>query len=813
MFGEWHGDLFLPIHSATLPPSISMFRHYITLAFRNLFRSKAFSAINVLGLALGMACSLLVYLWVEDERRVDNFHANGDRLFGVYQRTYLDGKVEAAFNNSALLAPELKKVIPEISHATGVVTGYEDPVQIGEQTSKLRGGQAGVDFFSMFSYPLLQGNPRTALESPNGMAVSRRVAERYYGSTQAAVGKTIRMNSLQKTFTVSAVFENLPRHASDQFDFLTGWDAWVAAHPALQSWEYNCIRTYIQLRPGADPAKVAAKMEHFLDAYVKQTPGRGDELGLQRFGDRYLVSAFEHGKPAGGRIEYVRLFTGVVVFILLIACINFMNLTTARSVRRGKEIGVRKVAGAARTALIGQFLGEALLLALLAGMLAVLLVMLVLPLFNGLTGKELSVPFFSPAWWLAMAAGVGITGLVAGSYPAFFLAALQPVKVLKGTLRFGTGAVRFRQVLVVFQFMLATLLIVGTLVVSLQTRYVESKHLGYDRENLLYIPLEGDLLPKFEIFRQQASRLPGIKRVDRISQPRPQDMQFLTLDIHWEGKDPNAKIRFTPVGVGHDFVKLMNLKITRGRDFSRSFSTDSAGFLVNETAVRRMGLRNPVGTPFSFFDRKGKIIGVLKDFHFNSLHQPIEPLVVRLEKDFYFGAIMVRTEAGNTREVLGQLGDIYRRLNPAYPFTYTFAEEAYGKLYQREQAMGKLSNAFAGLAIVISCLGLLGLAMFSAEQRTKEIGIRKILGASAGSILALFTRDFLKLVVLSFLVAAPVAGLLMRKWLEGFAYKIGLSWWIFALAGGATLLVTLLTVSFQAVKAALANPVESLRSE
>jgi predicted permease len=790
-----------------------MFRHFIRIAFRNLVRSKAFSAINVLGLALGMACSLLICLWVQDERRVDNFHANGDRLFGVYQRTYLDGKVEAAFTNSALLAPELKRVIPEVSHATGLVTGYEEPVQIGGQTLKLRGGQAGADFFSMFSYPLLQGNPRTALDSPTGMAVSRKVAETYYGSPGAAVGKTIRINSLQKEFTVSAVFENLPHQSSDQFDFLTSWDAWVAARPALQTWDYNCIGTYILLRPGADPAKVAAKVEHFLDAYAKQTSGQRDELGLQPFGDRYLISEFENGKPSGGRIEYVRLFTGVAVFILLIACINFMNLSTARAVRRGKEIGVRKVAGAARTSLIGQFLGEALLLTLLAGMLSLLLVMLVLPLFNELTGKGLSVPFFAPSWWLATAAGVVMTGLVAGSYPAFFLSALQPVKVLKGTLRFGAGAVRFRQGLVVFQFALSTLLIIGTLVVSLQTRYVQRKHLGYNRENLLYIPLEGELLRKFEIFYQQASRLPGISRVDRISQPRPQDMQFLTLDVKWEGKDPNSKVRFTPIGVGYDFVKLMNLKITQGRDFSRSFSTDSAGFLVNETAVRRMGLRNPVGTPFTFFDQKGKIIGVLKDFHFNSLHQPIEPLVVRLEKDFYFGAIMVRTEPGKTGKVLPQLGDICRRLNPAYPFTYAFAGEEYGKLYKREQVMGKLSNVFAGLAIVISCLGLLGLAMFSAQQRTKEIGIRKILGASAGSILALFSKDFLKLVVISFLIGAPLAGLLMRKWLEGFAYKIGLSWWIFALAGGAALLVALLAVGFQAFKAALANPVETLRSE
>jgi ABC-type antimicrobial peptide transport system permease subunit len=665
----------------------------------------------------------------------------------------------------------------------------------------------------MFSYPLLQGNPRTALDSPTGMAVSRKVAERYYGSPQAAVGKTIRINSLQKEFRVSAVFEDLPHQASDQFDFLTSWDAWVAARPALQSWDYKCIATYIQLRPGADPAKVAAKLEHFLDAYVKPTPGKRDELGLQRFGDRYLVSEFENGKPGGGRIEYVRLFTGVALFIVLIACINFMNLSTARAVRRGKEIGVRKVAGAARPALIGQFLGEALLLVLLAGMLALLMVLLVLPPFNGLTGKQLSVPFFAPSWWLAAAAGVVITGLVAGSYPAFFLSALQPVKVLKGRLRFGAGAVRFRQVLVVFQFVLSTLLIIGTLVVSLQTRYVQSKHLGYDRENLLYIPLEGELLPKFEIFRQQASHLPGVKSVDRISQPRPQDMQFLTLDVKWEGKDPNAKVRFTPVGVGYDFVKLMNLKITQGRDFDRSFPTDSASFLVNETAVRRMGLRSPVGTPFTFFDQQGKIIGVLKDFHFNSLHQPIEPLVVRLEKDFYFGAIMVRTQPGKTGEVLPQLGNLCRRLNPAYPFAYTFAEEEYGKLYKREQVMGKLSNAFAGLAVVISCLGLLGLAMFSAEQRTREIGIRKILGASAGSILTLFSRDFLKLVLISFLIAAPLAGLLTWKWLAGFAYKIELSWWIFALAGGATLLVALFAVSFQAIKAALANPVETLRAD
>ncbi len=797
-----------------------MFRHYISIAFRNLVRGKAFSAINVLGLALGMACSLLIYLWVQDERRVDNFHANGDRLYLVYTRGYQGDQLSQTTENSdGPLPAELKKTIPEVEYATGFVRNFRlslkgdiyESFRVGDKMYKLKGSRAGEDFFKMFSYPLLQGSAGSALKDPGSLAVSRKMAELLFGSPGAAMGKTVRFDD-RKDVMVTAVFEDLPSTATDQFDYLMNWDAWVAENPFKQMWGHLGTLTYVQLRPGADPQQVEAKIKHLLDKYIAKNPYFRGELGLQRFGDRHLYGNFENGKPAGGRIYYVRLFSGVAVFILLIACINFMNLATARAVKRAKEVGVRKVVGSSRGYLIGQFMGEAVLLAALAAVFSLVLVAVVLPFFNGLTGKQIALPALGSGYWLIVLGLVVLTGLLAGSYPALFLSSLRPVRVLKGTFAFGAGAGWFRKGLVVFQFVLSTVLIIATLVVSRQMEYVRTRKLGYDRENLLYLPLEGQLLSKYLLFKQEATRIPGIKHVDRSSQ-FPHKMEFIVPAVDWEGKDPAVSLPFAVSSVGYDFVKVMNLTVVQGRDFSRDFGTDSTNFLVNEEAVRQMGLKNPVGTPAQVFGKKGTIVGVIKDYHFQSLHEPIRPLMLDVKEQLEWGTILVRTEAGKTPEALAALATLCKRLNPGYPFTYSFSNEEYDKLYRSEQVIARLSNAFAGLAIFISCLGLLGLAMFSAEQRTKEIGIRKVMGASVKSLVTLFSGDFLKLVVFSFLIAAPLAGYAMNQWLAKFTYKIPLSWGIFALAGGTALLVALLTVSFQAVKAALANPVNSLRTE
>ena len=790
-----------------------MFRHYFTIALRNLVSQKVFSLINTLGLAIGMGVSMLIFLWVRDERGMDRFHARGPQLFSVYHRSYVDGKLEAGHFTAGLLPDELKRVIPEVAAVSGFVGGGPGTYAVGDKIHKMHGGVAGADFFRMFSYPLLLGNPETALNTPASLAISRKMAELYFGSPQAAMGKLVRFDD-QKDLMVTAVFENLPARSSDQFDCLWSWVGLLENNRFMQAWKVrgNGPRTYVQLRAGADPARVEAKLKGFLDPYLEKHPGYRVELGLQPFGDKYLYSDFASGTPDGGRITYVRLFTAVAVFTLLIACINFMNLSTARAARRAREVGVRKVLGGNRLSLAGQFIGEAVLVTLLAACIALLGAALLVPGFNLLTGKSLSILVPEPAWWLSLLGLVLVTGLVAGSYPAFFLSSLQPVRVLKGSLQFGRGAVTFRRSLVVLQFALSILLIIATLVVSLQTEYVQSKHLGYDRENLLYLEMEGELAARYSLFKQEVSRLPGIRLVDRTAQ-LPYNMGHSTMEVDWEGKDPGATLVFTPSRVGYDYAKVLGLKLAAGRDFSRAFATDSSNYLVNEEAVRQMGFRDPVGKSFTLYGKKGTIIGVLKDYHVHSLHEPIKPLVLGLDEKLPFGLALVRAEPGQTTQALRSLEQVWKRINPAHPFAYSFLDEEYEKLYRSEQVVSKLSRAFAGLAILVSCLGLLGLSMFSAEQRRKEMGVRKVLGAPAGTIITLFTLDLVRPVAFAFLIAAPVAWFAMRAWLGGFAYRIELAWWIFALAGASALLVALLTVSIQAVKAASLNPVKSLRSE
>ncbi|HEY6899844.1 MAG TPA: FtsX-like permease family protein, partial [Puia sp.] len=518
------------------------------------------------------------------------------------------------------------------------------------------------------------------------------------------------------------------------------------------------------------------------------------------------------GYVGGGRIEYVRLFTIVAVFILLIACINFMNLATAQAARRAKEIGVRKVIGAARANLIGQFIGEAMLLTFFSLTIALLLCSLILPAFNELTGKQLSIPVNTPAFWLALTGLMIITGSVAGSYPALFLSSLNPTKVLKGSLKFSWQSVFARKSLVVFQFSLSTLLIVGMIVVYRQLDYIQTKNIGYDRDHLVYIPIEGELIKKYTAFKEEVGKLPGVLAVSKMRNS-PTFIQHHTGSISWPGKDPNQAARFADGIVGYDFVKTLRLQLKEGRDFSKDYPTDSTGFLLNETAVNRIGLKNPIGATLSWGDRTGKVIGVLKDFHINSMHSTIDPLILRLDENWTWGNILIRIAPGQTRPVMAGLEKTAKNINPQFPFSYQFSDQEFTKLYKSEQLVGKLSNYFAFLGIFISCLGLFGLATFAAAQRTKEIGVRKVLGASTSGIAFLLANDFLETVGISMLVAFPIAGWAMSRWLDNFVYRISLEWWMFALAAIITTGIALLTVSYQSIRSALANPVGSLRSE
>jgi putative ABC transport system permease protein len=792
-----------------------MIKNYLLTAWRNMIRNKTFSLINIMGLALGLTCSLLIILWVQDEKSIDSFHKNGKDLYQVYERNYFDGKVVAGYLTQGLLAEELKKTVPEIQFASGfeyaAAPGSQSTFEAGEKIAKMNGMFAGSDFFNMFSFSLLEGKSNFAINEPGDIAISKKMAEYFFGSADKAIGKSIRFENKDE-LKVTAVFENTPVNSSLQFDFLRSWTDFIKENDWVNSWGNTSPQTFIQLKQGVDVAKVEAKIKDFIYRYSQKDKSFVTELALQPFEERYLHSSFKDGYIDGGRIEYVKLFSIVAIFILLIACINFMNLATARSSKRAKEVGIRKVVGALRSALISQFIGEAVITTFISVVVAIVLSLLLLPAFNALTGKQLSLPFYELNFWLTVIGLLIITGLVAGSYPALFLSSLKPIRVLKGSLKFSWSSTLFRRVLVVFQFALSVFLIVATVVVYKQMNYIQTKNLGYDRDNLLYIPIEGDLVKNYEVFKQKALINSNIINVSKMRNS-PTGIYHHTNSIWWPGKDPNLTVSFVDGVVGYDFVKTMNLQLQSGRDFSKDFATDSAGFLLNETAVKKIGLIDPVGQSMAWGSYKGKVIGVLKDFHFASMHQTIEPLIMRLDEKWNWGTVLVRMKAGKAKEAIADLQNLSKELNPKFPFTYQFADLEFAKLYTSESIVSKIANIFAFLAIFISCLGLFGLATFVAEQRTKEIGVRKVLGASAGNIVALLSSNFLKPVGIAFLIAFPLAWYAMNDWLRAYAYRINIEWWVFAVAALVTVCIALLTIGYQSIKAAIANPVKNLRTE
>jgi putative ABC transport system permease protein len=789
-----------------------MIKNYLKIAWRNLWKNKAFSAINIFGLALGLACSLLIMLWVQDELGMDNFNANTSQLYQVYERQHYDHKVEAMTATPGVLAPELKKVIPDIKYATEFSWNIDHTFQVGDKILKINGCYADSDFFKMFSYPLLQGNAVTALNTPASLAISSKMAVDFFGSPANAMGKEIKYENKQN-FTVTAVF-TVPKNSSDKFEYLINWPTFLAENSWAKEFGNNGPQAYFMLRKNAKPALVAAKLDNFLWTYNKGFDKSKfyTEVMMRPYAQKYLYSNFTAGNVDGGRIDYVNLFIIVAIFIVVIACINFMNLTTARSVKRAKEIGVRKVIGAVRSVLIKQFIGESLLLTFIAVAFALLLVVLILPLFNAITQKQIALPFGHLLFWVELLGISLITGFIAGSYPALFLSSFKPVKVLKGALKLSPGVTYFRKGLVVFQFVLSVMLIIGTIIISRQITYIQNHDLGFNRENLICVPLDGDLLKKYSTFKNELASMPGIKLITRTSDD-PINIENNTGGINWDGKDPNDNIMFTQIAVGYDYVPTMGLKLDQGRDFSKDFATDSVAYIVNESALKRINYKNPIGKRFTLWGKKGTIIEVVKDFHFTSLHDPINPLVIRMGEIDAYGNALIKTKPGETKQALASIQSVWKELNPSFQFTYQFTDQEYQKLYDNEQVISKLSDAFSVLAILISCLGLLGLAIFTAEQRVKEIGIRKVLGASIGSLFSLLSSEFIVLVLIAFVIASPLAWLGMRKWLQGYAYHATIEWWMFVLAGIMALLITLLTISFQAIKAAVANPVRSLRSE
>lgn len=788
-----------------------MYSNYFKIAIRNLWKNKTFSAINIAGLALGLTCSIFIFLWVKDEYSVDAFHDNGERIYVVTSREYTDSKVTGSYDTPGLLGDELKKVMPEVGLACNFAYTNFFTFSTADKKMKLGGNFAGADFFKIFSYPLLQGTAATALQSPESIAISDKMAISFFGNSSNAINKTLRFDNY-RDFKVTAVFADLPTNTSEHFEYLLNWHFFEEREPWIKDWHNSGPTTFLKLRADANPTKVEAKLQHFIKRYDKSYSDLDRlELSLQRYDEKYLHSNFKDGYVSGGRIEYVRLFSIVAIFILLIACINFMNLSTARSLKRAKEIGVRKVIGALRSSLIQQFLGEALLFTTLAVAISLVLVGLLLPAFNMLTSKQIVFPLNDYTFWLSILTLIFITGLIAGSYPALLLTSFKPIAVLKSNLKLTPSSGWLRKGLVVFQFVLSIVFIIGMMVISKQVNYIQNKNLGYHKNNLIYIPIEGTMAANFEVFKNEALKLPGISNVSQISQ-RPLQIENTTGSVEWEGKSPNSKPNFTQVAAGYDFVKTMQAEMVQGRDFSLNFA-DSNNYIINEAALKKMDLKEPVGKPLTFWGTKGSIVGVIKDFHFNSFHVPIAPLIIRLTPHDSWGYALIRTEAAKTSIALAGLEKLHQKLNPEFPFSHQFADEEYAMLYQSEQVVQKLSTIFSFLAIFISCMGLLGLVLFTAEQRTREIGIRKVLGASVASLFQLLSKEFLLLVLLAFVIASPLAWWAMNGWLQNYEYRINISWNVFAIAGISALTIALITISFQALKAALANPVKSLRTD
>ncbi|MDX1941647.1 MAG: ABC transporter permease [Saprospiraceae bacterium] len=784
-----------------------MFKNYLTITLRNLLKNRINSTINILGLALGLTGAMVIALWIQRELSMDQFHTKADRLYRVMEhQTYSNDFVLTVFATPGPLVPALKAEIPEIEKATRITWGDQLLFTVGDKAFKENGHYADEDFFQMFSFKMLHGDANTALKQPTSIAISEDLANKYF-NTSNAIGKIIRINNIEN-YQVSAVFANVPDQSTLQFDFVLPVESFVQKNDWLKSWNSNGIQALIQLREGTDANALEAKLKNFLKDHSDQ---KRAVLDLINMSDTYLRMDYKDGKyQGGGRIVYVRLFAIIALFLILIACINFMNLSTARSALRAKEVGIRRVTGAVRGQLFGQFLGESLIMSFISGLIAIGLTALILPWFNHLFETEIVLKINNPNFWLAWLTIVILTGLLSGSYPALFLSSFQPIEVFKGVVKTGKGAVWFRQGLVVTQFAIAIFLVVGTLVIYNQMSYIRNKNLGYNKDNLLYIPSNETLSANYEVVKSELKQIPGIQDVT-TSDGLVYSWGSNTPDFSWEGKNPDQDILFNHIGTSYDFVKTIGAELKAGRDFSKEFATDSVNFIINEESARLMGMSDPVGKSLTWGDTKGQIIGLVKDFSINSLHTAQQPVILYLQP--FINVLYVRIDGQNVSNTLAQMEKVVKKHSPAYPFEYKFVDEEYDQLYRSEKRISALSRAFAILAIFVSCLGLFGLAAFTAEQRTKEIGIRKVLGASVTSLVTLLSTDFLKLVLISTLIAFPLGWWAMNQWLERFAYRIELSWWIFVIAGVLAVLIAMLTVSSQAIRAAVANPADSLKSE
>jgi putative ABC transport system permease protein len=800
---EWH----------FLRSSIYMLKNYFRMAWRNLLKSKTYTAINMVGLATGMAVALLIGLWIGDELSFDTYHRNHARLAQVMDTQINNNKKTTSGQLAIPLRNELATKYGD-QFKQLALTSQAFPITIiaGEKRIVQTGMFAQAAFPAMLTLKKSAGS-LDGLNDPSSMLLSQSFAKALFGNKDP-INRVVSLDG-RLNVKVTGLYEDLPDNTTlAPVKYLLSWNQYISIGgmgDAQTNWGNHSFYLYALMNDKADVDKTSAAIK---DIPGQHLPGSKEEIFLYPMDKWHLYSDFKEGKIAGGRIQFVWLFGIIGAFVLLLACINFMNLSTARSEKRAKEVGIRKALGSLRGQLIGQFLSESVLVALLSGILAIFLVQLSIPFFSGLAGKQMSIPWATPLFWILVLGFTLVTGLVSGSYPAFYLSGFQPIKVLKGIFRTSRFAALPRKVLVVVQFTVSVALIIGTLIVFKQIQYAKNRPAGYSRAGLItidmhspnayknYEPIRNDLLQKGAIADMAESSSPSTHIGSNYG------------DIDWRGKDPRSIAMFGMVAITHDFGKTIGWKLARGRDFLRDYPADTGAFILNETAAKLTGFKNPVGETMQWQGKAHVITGIVKDLVMESPYAPVKPTIFFLQYDDWLGFATVKINPQMpVRDALAAIEPIFKKYNPDIPFDYQFTDEAYAKKFSDEERIGQLATFFAVFAILISCLGLFGMASFVAEQRTKEIGVRKVLGASVFSLWGLLSREFVALVVISCLVAVPIAGYFLHQWLQQYEYRTAISAWIFVTAGGGALLITLLTVSYQAIKAAVANPVKSLRTE
>ena len=791
-----------------------MLNHYLLLSLRTFRRFKSSFIINLIGLSTGLACTLLIYLWVNHELSMDKFHEKEGQLYQVLYLSDTPQGIQTGDRTAVPLAGALLAEIPEVEQAVSVddFTSWQNRegiVSSEHKNIKVQGLHAGKDFFNVFSFPLLLGSKDGVLADKSGIVISEGLAKKLFSSSQNAMGKTLEWShpSFEGTYKVSGIFAPHSNSSMSPFDVVFSIDVLLDNQEMAKEWDQNWCQTFIVLKKETSINDFNRKLK----GYLKEKDGVlvNVSMAVQKYADRYLYGQYENGIPVAGRMQYVRFFTLIALFILLIACVNFMNLSTAQASLRMKEIGVKKAIGVSRKSLIIQYLSESMLLSFLSLVVAILLVVLLVPQFNEITGKpQLFVQDTRDI--LVMIGIVLFTGLVSGMYPAFYLSGFKAVHVLKKKLDTSAGELWVRKGLVVFQFSLAVIFIVGFLIINKQIEYTQTKNLGYSKDNVITFQWKGKMESNFETFILGVKNIPGVVNATSMYGNILNDIWGQSA-LSWRGQEADRGYTFKSPVVSYDFVETFGIEMLEGRSHQREYAKERSNIILNEAAVKMMGIENPVGKSIQWEEGSRQIIGVVKDFHYGSLHNKVEPLIIRF--DATGNNVLVKIKAGMEKTTLAGLEKFHSQFLPKYAFEFTFMDEKYQAMYESENKVAALSNYVAILAILLSCLGLFGLASFTAERRRKEIGIRKVLGSSELGIVSLLSGEFTRMVLLAIVIALPVSYLMATSWLNNFAESIAIEWWYFALAALMALLISWMTVGMQAIKAARVNPVKSLKDE